>query len=191
VLKAYRYKQSKQLTQLKAEFPVYKNVCSQVLQNVLDRLDQAFKNFFRSGFGFPRCKGAKRYDSFTDPQTGFSIGGRRLSLAKIGNVKLRLSRSLPQGAVVKTCTMKRSVQGWFAALVFEHQPVPLQGGKVQPAVLRKCLPGTADGDSEASLAPGGTGQHRQHRGFSLTSTARRLNIGAMFSQHLSRMEIRQ
>ena len=54
-----RYEQSKQLTQLKAEFPVYKNVYSQVLQHVLDRLDQAFKNFLRSDFGFPRFKGAK------------------------------------------------------------------------------------------------------------------------------------
>jgi putative transposase len=120
-----RYEQSKQLTQLKAEFPVYKNVYSQVLQHVLGRLDQAFKNFFRSGFGFPRFKGANRYDSFTYPQTGFSFGGRQLSLAKIGNVKVRLSRPLPHGAVVKTCTMKRSVHGWFATLVFEHQPVPL------------------------------------------------------------------
>jgi hypothetical protein len=47
-----------------------------------------FKNFLRSGFGFPRFKGAKRFDSFTYPQTGFSLGGRRLSLAKIGNVKV-------------------------------------------------------------------------------------------------------
>ena len=120
-----RYEQSKQLTQLKAEFPVYNNVYSQVLQNVLDRLDKACKSFFRSGFGFPRFKGANRFDSFTYPQTGFCLGGRRLSLAKIGNVKIRLSRPLPRGAVVKTCTMKRSVHGWFATLTFEHQPVPL------------------------------------------------------------------
>ena len=114
-----------QLTQLKAEFPVYKNVYSQVLQNVLDRLDKALKSFFRSGFGFPRFKGVNRFDSFTYPQAGFSLGGRRLSLAKIGNVKVRLSRPLPRGAVVKTCTLKRSVNGWFASLTFEHQPVPL------------------------------------------------------------------
>ena len=120
-----RYEQSKQLTQLKAEFPVYKNVYSQVLQNVLDRLDKACKSFFRSGFGFPRFKGASRFNSFTYPQSGFSLGRRQLSLAKIGNVKVRLSRPLPDGAVVKTCTMKRSVNGWFATLVFEHQPVPL------------------------------------------------------------------
>src|ERR1700693_2043795 len=120
-----RYQQSKQLTQLKAEFPVSKNVYSQVLQHVRGRLDKAFKNFFRSDFGFPRFKGANRYDSFTYPQTGFSLGGHRLSPAKIGNVKGRVSRPLPQGAVVKTCTIKRSVHGWFATLVFEHQPVPL------------------------------------------------------------------
>jgi putative transposase len=65
-----RYEQSKQLTQLKAEFPVYQNVYSQVLQHVLGRVDQAFKNFFRSDFGFPRFKGAKRYDSFTYPRDG-------------------------------------------------------------------------------------------------------------------------
>ena len=120
-----RYEQSKQLTQLKAEFPVYKNVYSQVLQNVLDRLDKACQSFFRSGFGFPRFKGANRFNSFTYPQSGFSLGRRQLSLAKIGNVKVRLSRPLPDGAVVKTCTIKRSVNGWFATLVFEHQPVPL------------------------------------------------------------------
>jgi hypothetical protein len=120
-----RYQQSEQLTQLKAEFPVYKNVYSQVLQHVLDRLDNAFQSFFCSGFGFPRCKGANRFDSFTYPQAGFSLGGRQLSLAKIGNVKVRLSRPLPPGAVVKTCTIKRSVNGWFATLAFEHQPVPL------------------------------------------------------------------
>ena len=120
-----RYEQSGQLTQLKAEFPVYKNVHSQVLQHVLGRLDKAFKSFFRSGFGFPRFKGANRFDSFTYPQAGFSLDGSQLSLAKIGNVKVRLSRQLPTDAVVKTCTIKRSVNGWFATLAFEYTPVPL------------------------------------------------------------------
>ena len=120
-----RYEQSGQLTQLKAEFPVYKNVHSQVLQHVLGRLDKAFKSFFRSGFGFPRFKGANRFDSFTYPQAGFSLNGSQLSLAKIGNVKVRLSREIPADAVIKTCTIKRSVNGWFATLVFEYQPAPL------------------------------------------------------------------
>lgn len=123
--KISRYEQSGQLTDLKSQFPVYKNVHSQVLQHVLDKLDKAFKNFFRSGFGFPRFKGENRFDSFTYPQSGFSLEGKYLKLAKIGNVKLRLSRELPSDAKVKTCTIKRSVNGWFATFTFEYTPEPL------------------------------------------------------------------
>ena len=120
-----RFQQDKELTALKAEFPVYKNVYSQVLQSVLDRLDKSFKNFFRSGFGFPRFKGQNRYDSFHYTQSGFSLAGRYLQLSKLGNVKVRLSRELAEGATVKTCTVKRSANGWFATLVFEYTPAPL------------------------------------------------------------------
>ena len=36
-----------------------------------------------------------------------------------------MSRELPADAVVKTCTLKRTVSGWFATLVFEYTPRPL------------------------------------------------------------------
>ena len=123
--RCYYQEQQSELPALKTASPVLKNVYSQVLQNVLNRLDKTFRNFFRSGFGFPRFKGQNRYDSFCYPQGGFALNGRHLSLSKIGNVKVRLSRELPVDAVVKTCTVKRSVNGWFATLVFEYQPVPL------------------------------------------------------------------
>jgi putative transposase len=120
-----RYEQSAELTALKSAFPVYNNVYSQVLQHVLDKLDKSFKNFFRSGCGFPRFKGENRFDSFTYPQSGFWLQGKYLNLSKIGNVKVRLCRELPEGAKVKTCTLKRSVNGWFATLTFEFTPQPL------------------------------------------------------------------
>ena len=120
-----RFQQDRELTQLKAAFPVYKNVHSQVLQNILNRLDKTFQNFFRSGFGFPRFKSENKFDSFTYPQAGFSLAGNQLSLSKIGNVKCRVSRELPADAVIKTCTVKRSVNGWFATLSFEYTPISL------------------------------------------------------------------
>ena len=125
--KVSRFYQQAELPALKAAFPVYKNVYAQVLQSVVDRLNKSFNNFFRSGFGFPRYKGQNRYDSFCYPQTGFSLNGKQLSLAKIGNVKVRLSRELPKDAVIKTCTVKRSVSGWFATLIVEttSQPLPV------------------------------------------------------------------
>jgi putative transposase len=36
--------------------------------------------------------------------------------------------------VVKTCTIKRSVNGWFATLTFEHQPVPLPANDLAVAI---------------------------------------------------------
>ena len=110
---------------LKAAFPVYTNVYSQVLQSVLDRLDKSFRNFFRSGFGFPRFKSESRFDSFHYKQSGFSLQGKQLSLSKIGNIKVRLSRPIPEGATIKTCTIKRCVSGWFATITFEYTPTPL------------------------------------------------------------------
>jgi putative transposase len=124
------YEQKRQLTLLKGEFPEYKNVHCHVLQNVLFKLDQSFQNFFRrcktgGKFGFPRFKGKDRYDSFQFNNTGFSLDGSQLSISKVGNVKVRLSRELPEGAIVKTCTVKQQNGSWFATLTFEYTPVPL------------------------------------------------------------------
>jgi putative transposase len=68
-----------------------KAVFSQVLQDVLRRLDKAFKSFFRrvkagDNPGYPRFKGLGRYRSFTYPQGGFKLEGSKLSLSKIGDI---------------------------------------------------------------------------------------------------------
>jgi putative transposase len=124
------YEQKRQLTLLKGEFPEYKNVHCHVLQNVLFKLDQSFQNFFRrckagGKAGFPRFKGKDRYNSFSFNNTGFALTGKQLSLSKIGNVKIRLSRKLPEDPVIKTCSIKRQNGSWFATLTFEYTPVPL------------------------------------------------------------------
>lgn len=65
------YDQQLQLPELKSAFPEYKFVNSQVLQDVVERVDRSFAGFFRrlktkSGkAGFPRYRGRNRYDSFT------------------------------------------------------------------------------------------------------------------------------
>ena len=64
----------------------FKGVFSQVLQDVLRRLDKAFKAFFRrvkagEKPGYPRFKGAGWYKSFTYPQVGFKIEGSKLPLS--------------------------------------------------------------------------------------------------------------
>ena len=116
-----RFTQQAELVGIKAEFPEYKQVQSQVLQEVLLRIDTSFNNFFRrvkkgEKPGYPRFKGQNWYDSFTYPQSGFSLsdtdkGNQKLKLSKIGKIKVKLHRAL-QGKI-KTCTIKRELNKWY------------------------------------------------------------------------------
>ena len=93
-----------------------KEVFSQVLQNVLKRVDRSFKNFFR-GFGYPRFQGRNRYNSFTYPQSGFSIEDGKLNLSKIGNIKIILHREIE--GKIKTCTIKKDIDQWYVSFSVE------------------------------------------------------------------------
>lgn len=96
--------------------PLQREVHSQVLQNVLKRLDMSFKNFF-NGFGYPRFKGRNRYDSFTYPQSGFKLSEGKLTLSRIGNIKIVLHREIE--GKLKTCTIKKDVDQWYAIFTVE------------------------------------------------------------------------
>ncbi len=96
-----------------------KEVHSQVLQNALKRLDKSFQNFF-NGFGYPRFKGRNRYDSFTYPQKGYGLNEGKLFLSKIGTVRIFQHREI-EGRI-KTCTIKRDVDQWYAIFTTETEP---------------------------------------------------------------------
>ncbi len=84
-----------------------KEVHSQVLQNTMKRLDRSFKNFF-NGFGYPRFKGRNQYNTFTYPQSGFKLDEEKLSLSKIGSMKIVLHREME--GKIKTCTIKKETE---------------------------------------------------------------------------------
>lgn len=111
------YDQSKQLPSIKKKFPEIKTVNSQTLQDVLERLDKAYKAFFRrvkngENPGFPRFKNHNSYNSFTLKQTGYIFEGRYLYIKNVGRFKLFLSR--PIEGDIKTVTVRRMPTGkWF------------------------------------------------------------------------------
>ena len=117
--------QCRELTELKAGFPEYKKVHVHVLQNVVKKLQQSFERMWELGAGFPRFKSQKRYHSFQFNNTGFSLSGKYLQLSKIGNVKVRLSREIPDGSVIKSLTLKQTVSGWYACFAVDVVPQPL------------------------------------------------------------------
>ena len=120
-----KYDQIKQLPELKAEFTEYRNVYSQVLQNVVDRADKTFQAFFRrvkhgEKPGYPRFKGANRYHSICYPQSGFRIEGNHVVISKIGTVKMVHHREIPRSANIKSMTLKRDMVGdWFVSFMVE------------------------------------------------------------------------
>jgi putative transposase len=120
-----QFAQMRELTQLKAAHPEYKHVHVRVLQNVIKKLQRSLENMWERGAGFPRFKPFHRYHSFQFNNTGFQLAGRYVQHSKIGNVKLRLSRGIPEDAVIKTLSIKKSVSGWYACFAVEVSAQPL------------------------------------------------------------------
>jgi putative transposase len=125
------YQQKAELPDIKEAMPEYGEVHSQVLQEVVLRVDRAFQAFFRriaSGDtpGYPRFHGRDRYISFTYPQVGEHGGAWLdngfLALAKIGRIAVRWSR--PLEGIPKTVTICREADGWYAC--FSGADVPVQ-----------------------------------------------------------------
>ncbi len=124
-----KYQQLMFLPELKLEKPELDQIHSQVLQNVVDRLDKAFDGFFRrcktgEKPGFPRFRGKHRYNSFCFPQSGFRVIGQELKLSKIGSLRIKMHR--PIEGEIKTCTLRRNASGtWDAAFSCEVDIKPL------------------------------------------------------------------
>ena len=108
------YSQKRELTATKTSYQ--KEVHSQVLQDVIKRVDRSFKNFF-NGFGYPRFQGMNRYNTFTYPQSGFEFIHGKLKLSKIGRVRIFQHREIEER--IKTCTIKKDIDQWYAILSVE------------------------------------------------------------------------
>jgi len=126
------YSQKRSLVPLKAERPWYKDVYSQVLQDMVKRVNLAFERFVKgdnSGkrSGKPRFKGKGRYRTFTFPQAGHDwLEGNRVKLPKIGAVKFICHRPLPEGFDFKTVSVMLKADGWYVTFSLEDKSVPEQ-----------------------------------------------------------------
>lgn len=121
--------QCRELTEVRAIRSDIANIHSQVLQATLKKLQRAFENFFRrvkagDKPGYPRFKSKDRFNSFTYPQAGFKLTGDKLTLSRVGSSRIRLSREIE--GKIKTCTVKKQVDGWFVIFTVENTlPLPL------------------------------------------------------------------
>ncbi|MDW7732781.1 MAG: transposase [Methanolobus sp.] len=131
------YESKKMLPGWKVIKPELKNVHSQVLQDVVTRVDLAFQAFFRrckdgENPGYPRFRGKNRYDSITYTQSGFELQDNKLWLSKIGAIKVKLHR--PIVGEIKRITIRRTCTGkWFVSFLVDtdvQKTIPLTGQSV-------------------------------------------------------------
>ena len=106
--------------QYKKEFPWLKEVDSLALCNVQLNLNAAYKNFFRSGFGFPNFKSKKTAQSYkTNNKNGtIALLDGKIKLPKVGWVKVKAHRQ-PKG-LIKSATISKTTTGkYFISILCE------------------------------------------------------------------------
>ena len=124
-----KYTLNKLLPEWKKENPEYKDVFSQTLQEVQERVDLAFKHFFRrvrngEKPGYPRFKGKGWYDSFTYPQMGFKLEDNILYLSKIGNVRVKVHREI-EGDIKRIIVRRSACKKWYVSLTTECEDIEI------------------------------------------------------------------
>ena len=122
-----RTKQSLKNTpaQYKAEFPWLKEVDSLALANAQLHLNAAYRSFFsKPEHGFPQFKSKKTSEDTysTNNQKGsVRIANGKIKLPKIGFVKLKQHRAIPDSWTIKTVTVSKNPAGkYFVSILFEY-----------------------------------------------------------------------
>ena len=113
-------------SQYKAEFPWLREVDSLALVGANNALDSAYKNFFRDKtIGFPKFKSKhKGHNSYTTNliNGNIALGGGFLKLPKLGRVKIKQHRQIPDGYKLKSVTVSLAPSGkYFASVLYEYE----------------------------------------------------------------------
>jgi putative transposase len=137
------------LTEAKKVYPELKVPHSQVLQQALRTLEAAFVNMWERGFGFPRFK--KKMRSFLYPSVKQEwVGDGWVKLPKIGKVKMRMSRPIPDGFLLKQIRVVKRASGYFVQLIYQLAvnipDVPAHGHPLGVDIGLDCYLATSDGE---------------------------------------------
>jgi putative transposase len=122
------YYQKRQLTQAKKINPELKQVQSQVLQEVVGKVDKAFRAYHQRGYGFPRFR--RKIRSMVFPQFKSSpLVTNAIKLPKIGAIEIVLHRPIPEGFVIKQVQVVKKASGWYAICTIQSvgdipDPIP-------------------------------------------------------------------
>lgn len=124
------FQQNKSLTALKQEHEWLREPDKNALQYALRDLNAAYQNFFRgikrgSVIGFPRFKSKKNdRKSYSTAANGnlIRIEGKGIKLPKLGIVKAKISRDIPDENRIISATVSQSASGkFFVSILTEYE----------------------------------------------------------------------
>ena len=115
--------------QYKDEFPFLREVDSLALCGAQMHLSAAYRNFFREPgrVGFPKFKkkhcSRQTYTTYNvNNNIALDEGGRHLKLPKVGSVRVRQRKRIPNGWKLKNVTVEHCKSGEYTAtILFEYE----------------------------------------------------------------------
>jgi putative transposase len=132
-----KYQLQKHLTKLKKldKYKFFKLVPSQAIQDITDRIDKAYKLFYRNQkqgikSAPPTFQKIKKYKSYTLKQAGYKIENNIISL---NGYKFKFWLSRPIDGKIKTITIKRDNVGDYyicISLEKEYSKISATSGKI-------------------------------------------------------------
>lgn len=111
--------------EIKKEFPFLKEVDSLALANEWTNLNKAYRNFFRDKkVGFPKFKSKKNdrksYTTFNQ-KDNIRFDGKNIKLPKIGLVRCRQHRQIPDDWKIKSATISQRPNGkYYISIMCEY-----------------------------------------------------------------------
>jgi putative transposase len=116
--------QSSGLTALKRSRPRYKLVNADVLQQALRHLDTAFNCFFQGKSGFPQFKSRNDFNSFEFKPKTVKVNGNHIVFPTLGDMRFFKSRDIEAVWEIRTVTVTREADGWYASILLRNDDIP-------------------------------------------------------------------
>jgi len=122
----------------RSKYAYWKVLGSQAVQEILERLDEAYARFFKKQGGLPRFKKVKKFKSFVLKQAGWDVldkqAGKKYRKIRIGKKIYKFVYHRPLNGEIKMVTIKRDTAGrlWVCFSVIEKMaiPEPISTGKI-------------------------------------------------------------
>jgi putative transposase len=117
----YRKQQQAELTQLRNQDELIKEIHSQVLQQVTLRLENTYKAFFKhykDGQGFPKFRSCKNFFGILYPQKGFSIERNKFITKVYGKIGFKNHRNI-QGNIKQVMVTTKNDK-WYLIVATDY-----------------------------------------------------------------------